>query len=31
MPLNLKSGNYFITVTDENGMEINRKIELINE
>lgn len=31
MPLNLKSGSYIITVTDENGMEINRKVELIND
>ncbi|MEH6305356.1 penicillin-binding protein 1C [Olivibacter sp. CPCC 100613] len=31
MPLSLKSGNYLITVVDENGMEIARKIELINE
>jgi penicillin-binding protein 1C len=31
MPLKVKSGLYFITVTDEAGYEINRRIQIVNE
>lgn len=31
MPLKVKSGIYFITVADEYGNEIKRKIEIVNE
>ncbi|QNL52660.1 penicillin-binding protein 1C [Olivibacter sp. SDN3] len=31
MPLNIESDTYFITVTDEQGNEINRKMEIIKD